>query len=278
MSTPPRIALSNLAFPAAEAPRLLAALAAEGLAGVEVAPTRLGPWEAMTPAAVAAHRAELAALGLAVPSLQAILFGAEGVALLGDAAAFDRLLDHLRRVAAIGAGFGAGIAVFGSPRQRSRGALPAAEAFALGAERLRRAAELCIAEGGPALGLEPVPAAYGGDFLETAAEVLAMVRAVDHPGLRVHLDTGCVLLGGGEIGAAVRAAAPWLAHFHAAEPQLGPFAAPVADHAGAAAALAETGYAGWVSIEMREAPDWAEAVPAAFRTVRAAYGQGPAAR
>ena len=121
------------------------------------------------------------------------------------------------------------------------------------------------------LGLEPVPPAYGGDFLTPWQECLAMVRAVDHPGLRLHLDTGCVLLGGGAIAEAVRAGAPWLAHFHAAEPQLGFFGAPVADHVAAAEALIGAGYTGWVSIEMREAAEWAADLPRALAWVQETY-------
>lgn len=266
------IALSNLAFPQDAPPAFLTGLARAGLAGIEVAPTRLGSWDSLTPAVVRGHRDALEGHGLRVPSLQALLFGAEGVALLGDAHAFDRMLDHLRRVAGIAAELGARVGVFGSPRQRSRGSLSPDAAFDLGTDRLRLLAEACWAEGGFVLGLEPVPAAYKGDFLTTAAEALAMVRAVDHPGLRLHLDTGCVLLGGGEIGPAVREGAPWLAHFHAAEPNLAPFAAPVADHAGAAVALRDCAYSGWISIEMLQAEDWMQAVPQAIAQVSRFYG------
>ena len=43
-----------------------------------------------------------------------------------------------------------------------------------------------------------------------------------------------------------------LAHYHIAEPDLIPLRHPVCDHGGAAAALAEVNYAGWMVIEMRE--------------------------
>lgn len=267
------IAFSNLAFPAEEAATLLPRLASAGLKGVEVAPTRLAPWADLTPSMLAEHRAMLEGMGLSVPSLQAILFGAEGVALLGARDAFDRMLDHLRRVAAAASVLGAGVAVFGSPRQRSRGELTAEEAFPLGRDRFREAAELCWSEARLVLGLEPVPATYGGDFLASWQECLAMVQAVDHPGLRLHLDTGCVKLGGGDIAAAVAAGAPWLAHFHTAEPQLGEFAAPAMDHAAASRALATAGYGGWISIEMRQVDGWADAVPTALRFVKDCYGR-----
>lgn len=277
-----RLAVSNLALPGSAGPAEWRALAAAGVRGIEVAPTRLAPWEELTPARLAAFREELAGAGLAIPAIQAIFYGVEGLSLLGPAPAFAALRGQLARAAGIGAAMGAGVAVFGAPRQRARGGLGAEQAFSLGAERFRLLAETAFAEG-VRIGLEPVPAAYGNDFLASWQEVLAMVRAVDHPGLAVHLDTACVMLGGGDIAEAVRQSAPWLAHVHAAEPQLGPFEAPVAPHAEALAALRAADYGGWVAIEMLEAGE--APLAAVLRAVRVLCGaggagafEGPAAR
>jgi len=252
-----RFALSNLAWPMDDE-GALETLAEAGLNGVEVALTRIAPWEALDRQALVTYRNQLESHGLAAPSLQALLFGVEGVSLLGDEDAFERMVVHLSRVARCGEQLGAKIAVFGSPRQRSRGALSHEDAFELGASRFLRLAQT-MNEAGMALGMEPVPKHYGGDFLTTADAVLAMVQAVNHPGLRQHLDTGCVLLGGGDIRQAIRDGADALGHFHIAEPDLVGFDAPQADHAGAAQALAEINYQGWLSIEMLQAKDGATA-------------------
>jgi sugar phosphate isomerase/epimerase len=264
-----RLALSNLAIPSGVN---LSALRNLGLQGLEAAPTRIAPWESLTPAAARAYRAEADDAGLAIPSLQALLFGTAGLHLLADQSAFLAMAEHLRRVSEIGAVLGAGIGVFGSPGNRLRGDKPEQEAWALGRERLGVLARI-VAESGFALGLEPVPPFYGGDFLTRAADVIRMVAEVDHPGLRVHLDTGCVMLGGDRIGAAVAEAAPSLGHFHIAEPKLGPFDAPQAEHAAAASALREAGYTGWVAIEMREQPDAPmAAIEVAVSFAKAVYG------
>ena len=267
-----RLAVSNLAWPAeAEAPAL-ALLAAAGVTGVEVAPTRLAAWDELDAPRLSACAARLRSAGLCASSLQAILFGRPEPQLLGDADAFRLLAAHVERVSAIAASLGAGVMVFGSPRNRLRGDLPPAEAWQRGRERLRRLAEIAAAAG-VALGIEPVPPVYGADFLTAWREVLRMVQEVDHPGVRVHLDTGCVSLHGDAIGEAVAASAAWLAHFHAAQPQLGPFDPPTAEHAAAAAALRAAGYRGWVAIEMREqAPEPLAAIATAVREVRRIYG------
>ncbi len=248
-----KLSVSNLAFTPTAAGDEWERLAAAGVSGVEVAPTRLGPWAELDAARLRAFRTELEGRGLRASSLQAIFFGVDGLALLGSVEAFHAMEVQIARVARIAAELGAEVAVFGAPRQRARGTLPSEDAFALGADRLSRLAHLA-GEEGLVIGLEPVPADYGNDFLPGWRDVLAMVQAVDHAGLRVHLDTSCVALGGDDIAEAVKACAPWLAHYHAAEPKLGPFAAPAAPHAAAAAALAAVGYPGWVAIEMLEQP------------------------
>ena len=246
-----RLGVSNLAWPSrAEAPAL-ALLAAGGAQGVEVAPTRIAPWDELTPQRLAAFRQGCTAAGLVVSSLQAIFYGRPEANLLDELAGFEAMAEQVRRVAGIAHALGAGIAVFGAPNSRRRGALSPADAMWRGAERLRRLGDLAAA-GGLVLGMEPVPASYGADFLNHADEVVEIVRLAGHPSVRAHLDTACVSLAGDDVADAIRAAAPLLAHYHVAEPQLGPFAAPVLDHARAGAALDQVGYQGWVVIEMRE--------------------------
>ena len=132
-------------------------LAQHGATGVEAAPTRIAPWDALDDAAVAQYRRQMGAAGLQVCSMQAILFGRPDLQLLGDAAGFAALTEHMRRVAAIGHGLGAGVAVLGAPRNRSRGAMTEDDAVALAAERLRVLGGI-LGAAGLVLGLEPVPA------------------------------------------------------------------------------------------------------------------------
>ena len=266
-----RLAVSNLAFGPDLRAEAYGRLAAAGVEGVEVALTRIAPWEALTPEACRAEAASLSAAGLQASSLQAIYFGKPEAQLLGDEAGFEAMLEHTRKVAECGQALGAGVAVFGAPKNRSLGQRSLEDALDLGAARFERLGE-AVSPYGLTLGIEPVPAHYGGDFLPSAAEVTAMVRRVDHPNIRLHLDTGCVMLGGGDIGEAVRTGADVLAHMHAAEPDLADFRTPASPHIEAARALTEVGYDGWVAIEMREAPEAPlEAVETAVRYVRATY-------
>lgn len=245
------LALSNLAFKADVSADYLGVLKAHGVSGIEVAPTRIAPWDELTDDAIDAYHDRLADAGLVIPSLQALLFGVNDAHLLKDEAAFQIMAEHLRKVARIGARLGAKVGVFGSPRNRNKVDMDAEAAWALGRERFGKLARI-VAEEGFSIGLEPVPAFYGGDFADTAETVIQMVDEVNHEGLCVHLDTGCVTLGGGDIAAAVTAAGDRMGHFHIAEPKLASLRGSAIDHAGAAAALKAVGYDGWIAIEMLE--------------------------
>lgn len=266
-----QLAVSNLAWPAEQDDATFALLARLGVAGVEVAPTRLATWDALSAGQLADYRGRLAASGLAASSLQAVLFGLPELQLLGEEAVFAAMREHIRRVSDVAVQLGARTMVFGSPRNRLRGTMAAEAAWTIARERLHVLGEIAAAAD-VVIGVEPVPAFYGGDFLTSWEDVLRMVEEVASPGLQVHLDTGCVSLGGGAIQTAIEACADSLVHFHAAQVQLGSFENPDPAHAQAAAALQRIGYNGWVAIEMRQQPtEPLAAVAQAVRFVRSVY-------
>lgn len=246
-----KLALSNLAIPSCSDIFYLNALRDSGLLGIEVAPTRLAPWDQIRPATIQKYRQMVSAVGLEIPSLQAIFFGLGHLQLLSDASNFVKMLEHWRFVCAIGVDLGAKIAVFGAPRNRNRGDLESELAWTLARERLYEMGEVAK-ETGFSIGLEPVPRDYGGDFLTQAVDVIQMVREIGHSAIRVHIDTACALLSGDSVATAISESEKLLAHFHASEPKLSLFDNPQCDHVGAASALKKLRYDKWVSIEMLE--------------------------
>jgi sugar phosphate isomerase/epimerase len=245
-----KLAVSNLAWPAEQESAALALLTEHGVTGVEVVPTRLAPsWDDLTPPILHSARTRLDDAGLRVPALQSLFFGLPEHQILGDDAGFASLVEQLRRVAAVAQALGAPVAVLGAARNRRDCGLPEADAWSLGADRLRAMAE-SLEGTGLTLALEPVPEAYGCGFITTAAQATRMVRRVDHPALRLHLDSANAHLAHEAIAPAIAEGAPDLAHFHASQPCLGDFAAPLPGHAQAAAALRACAYQGWVSVEM----------------------------
>ncbi len=270
-----RLGVSNLAWAPDAEDRALALLAEHGAEGVEVAPTRIAGWEDLTPSRLRSFRSRCDQAGLVVSSLQAVFFGRPGVALLGPDDAFDAMCAHMRVLARIAAALGAGVAVFGAPKSRLRGAMPMDEAMALASERLRVLGGIA-SEGGLTLGLEPVPPVYGADFLNHWRDMLALVHQTGHPNVRAHLDTACVFLAGDDPVEAIPEALPVLAHYHMAEPELGPFASTRCDHAAAGRALDAAGYDRWVVVEMKQGPgDGLAEVATAIDYARAHYFHRP---
>ncbi len=267
-----KLGVSNLAWPAEATGAALSTLPSLGVVGLEVAPTRIADWGALTSAALTGYRSRVEAAGLRVCSLQAIFFGRPQAQLLGDAGGFAEMADHLKRVSEIGHGLGAGVAVFGAPRNRAKGSLSGREAQCLAAERLRILGSIC-APAGLRLVLEPIPERYGADFLLHAAEVRDVVALCGHESIGAHLDTACVTLAGDSIGDEIGRTLPNLCHFHAAEPDIGPFDSPICHHEAAAAALRSGGYDRWVVLEMREQPGGLLAVEEAACFVSALYSQ-----
>jgi sugar phosphate isomerase/epimerase len=269
---PVRLSVSNLAWGAEQHGEVLDLLAALGVHGIEVAPTKIAPWADLAPEVLRKYRSEIESAGLRVSSLQAIFYGVHGAILLGDSNAFRVMSEHIRAVAEVGWILGAQVLVYGAPSTRLRRALSLESARALAAQRFGVLGDI-VGSFGLTIGIEPVPQAYGGDFLTSAFDVIELVREVRHPSVRLHLDTGCALLAGDEIDDAIREGFAWLGHFHAAEPELGNFSMPRASHGQAAEALRQCGYARWLAIEMRaQTTDTIGALRGAINYVAATYG------
>ena len=247
-----KLAFSNIAWPPELDADVAALLVERGFSGVEIAPTkwRDKPYEA-APADVRAYRDQWADRGLEVVALQALLFGRPDLQLFGDDSSRSALKNYLRRAIDFAALVGARALVFGSPKNRARGAMPPADALTSAADFFRAVAPYAH-ERGCVLCIEPNPPAYGCDFITTTPEAVALCRAIGTAGVAVNLDGGAMAMNGEDQRAMIATAAPLVGHVHASEPQLAELASPL--HEITAAALAASGYAGWVSVEMRATP------------------------
>lgn len=247
-----RLAVSNIAWRPDEDQSMARLLSAVGVDAVEVAPTRLWPKPLeVEPSDVDAYVRLWRDQGVEVVSMQALLFGRPDLQLFGDSAERAVLLTYLAGIHRLAARMGACRLVFGSPGNRRRGARPPAEAWEIAATFFAKAGR-DAASVGVQLCIEPNPAAYGCDFITTAAEGLALVESVAQPGFGLHLDTAGLLLSGDDPAAAMRDCSHELRHVHFSAPQLAPVRRDVElDYASVANALVSAGYAGCVSVEMR---------------------------
>lgn len=263
-----KLAISNIAWSVGEDAAIAVLLQREGVDAIELAPTAWRERPLDAPAADAqALRRWWEERGIAIVSLQSLLFGRPELQLFGSDSSRAAMLDHLRRTVDLAAVLGARALVFGSPGNRRRGEMPLHDAMNVASEWLRALGEHAH-ERRTVLCIEANPPEYGCDFITTTAEAVALCRTIGHPGVRVNGDLGGMTLSRDDVAQSIALAAPLLGHFHASEPHLAEMGR-VADHAGAGAALRACGYGGWVSIEMRAAAE-GENVAAVRRALRRA--------
>jgi sugar phosphate isomerase/epimerase len=269
-----KLAVSNIAWSSTLESDAIHALQSLGVTAVELAPTR--PWPDWVGASVenaAILQKDYSARGIAIPSMQAILFGKPNCKLFGTDSERVDLVEHLRFCADLAAALGAHSLVFGAPKNRDLGDLTPDVAFDSARETFAEAAGYYHSNG-VCLCLEANPPQYGCTFITNSRDAGRLVRAVDSAGFRLHLDSACMYLAGEDLSTAIEASQDILQHFHASEPNLGTFHAPVVDHASAAHALRSIGYSNWISLEMREAEQPIAALQEAIRLVSATYDLG----
>lgn len=272
-----KLAVSNIAWEPTQDAAVADLLRREGVAGVEIAPTkwRERPFDSSS-GEVASYRRMWEDRGLPIVAVQSLLFGRPDLQLFGDETTRAAMLDYLRRVIEMSAALGAHALVFGSPRNRQRAPLSAAQAQDIAIPFFRAIGDHARGHG-VAFCIEANPPAYGCDFITTTADAVAFCRAVDDAAIQLNGDLGGMTVADEDVQVTLRSAAPFLAHFHASEPNLAELGA-AADHEAAAAALEVVGYAGWVSIEMRAGsdaggPENIAAVERAVRRAKGAYGR-----
>lgn len=268
--------MSNIAWSPDERLEAYAILAGAGFTGLEIAPglffhAAADPFAPDAPGAAAAL-AEIADAGLALVSMQSLLFGVAGAALFEGAEARAAFEAGMMRAIRLAGRFGIPALVFGSPLQRCvPEGLSMADALAQGAEVFRRLGDAAAAAG-TRIGIEANPAAYGTNFCTTLDDALGFVALVDHPAIAPHLDLGAMHMNGdfGSVPARLPALGPALAHVHVSEPQLAPAPADPDTLVPVLSGLAAAGYRGAVSIEMKRAPDGLAAVRRAVAGLAAA--------
>jgi sugar phosphate isomerase/epimerase len=188
--------------------------------------------------------------GLTIIGLHWLLARTEGLQLTAaDASTRQRTADYLVELARCCRDLGGELMVFGSPAQRR---IPAgytrAEAVEFATDTFRRAMP-GIADQGVKLCLEPLSPPEA-DFINTCAEAVELIERVNHPNIILHLDVKAMAMDEAPAPELIRRYASITGHFHANDPnKRGPGFGAV-DFVPIFRALQQSGYQGWVSVEV----------------------------
>lgn len=246
------LAVSNIALPAFDHEAELGRLGDLGMEGLEVAPSRVwaDTWRGLTAADVSAYRHLAETAGLRVVGLHSLFFDQPGLGLFKAPEIRRQSLDFLEHLSAVCRDLGGRTLIYGSAPARRRGDLPLEDAYA---EAIGFFDDLArrVDGHGTCFCFEPL-GPDEADFINSALDALTVVEAVASPALRMQLDAKALVANGEATFKPFRAAAPYLVHFHANEPDLGVLSTTGAvDHAEFGRFLREIEYGGFVSIEQR---------------------------
>jgi sugar phosphate isomerase/epimerase len=246
-----RYAICNETFEGWDHARVCATAAACGYAGLELAPFTLAP--RVTDVSAEQRRSVRQAAesaGLQIVGLHWLLAKTEGFVITSpDADVRHRTAEYLGQLARGCRDLGGDRMVFGSPQQRR---IPAghsreqAAEFAL--DTFRRAAPM-IADSGVQVCLEPL-APTEADFLTTCTETVELLDRIDHPNFVLHLDVKAMSSEAESVSALIRKHVGRTGHFHANDANRRGPGFGETDFRPIMATLKESGYSGWVSVEV----------------------------
>jgi sugar phosphate isomerase/epimerase len=246
-----RFAICNETFEGWDHARVCRFVAGLGYQGLEVAPFTLAPRVTDVSAERRRQlRREAEECGLQIIGLHWLLARTEGLQLTAaDEGVRRRTAEYLVELARCCRDLGGDLMVFGSPAQRRipTGATRA-QATEYAADTFRQALP-GVADCGVKICLEPLSPPEA-DFINTCAEAVDLLDRVNHPNFVLHLDVKAMATDEAPAPVLIRRHAARAGHFHANDVnKRGPGFGDT-DFVPIFRALRESGYAGWVSVEV----------------------------
>jgi sugar phosphate isomerase/epimerase len=247
-----RFALCNEMFEGRSMAKVCKVVKGLGYDGLEIAPFTLAESaDKVTGEQRKGVRKTIEDSGLETVGLHWLFAGPSGLHMTtADDSMWARTKDYLSCLLDLCSDLGGKILVLGSPKQRSivegqtrDGAWK--RAVDMLSSAMDKAGSL-----GLTICLEPL-SPVETDFINTVAEGMEMVRQVNHPSLKIHLDVKAMCSEESSVPEIIRSVkADEIGHFHVNDPNLyGPGMGEV-DYTPIAEAMRDVGYDGWLSVEV----------------------------
>lgn len=246
-----QLAISNIAWTAEEEPAIAELLQELGVTNVEIAPTKV--WDdplTITDQQIKEYIAFWAGYGIRVVAFQSMLFTKPDLRIFKDETSAREAQELLKGYIALAGKMNVSALVFGSPKNRQKGELAIEEANVIATNLFTKLGDSAQTHN-TIFCIEPNPTDYACDFVTNAEQGYELVRRVDSPGFKLHLDIAGMTLAGDDIAESIANSISELQHFHISSPSLGQVEDNDVQHRVASDALRDAGYKGYVSIEMR---------------------------
>lgn len=251
-----KLAVSNIAWSKEEEADVAALLKELGVTYIEVAPTK--QWQDPTLATdeeLQNYKDFWQSYGIEIVAFQSMLFNRPDLKIFEDESLRNETREYLNKFISIAPKLGAGVMVFGSPKNRQKGDLDDIKAEEVAVDFFT---EIGNAASGSSTKfcIEPNAPQYACDFITNANQGINFVKKVNTQGFGLHLDIACMTLASDDITKSISSAGELIDHFHISSPMLESVVdRPDVHHREAAVALRNIGYSKFVSIEMKPSPD-----------------------
>ena len=246
------LAVSSIAWTNEEEPAIAQKLIELGIQHVEIAPTKI--WSDPTTTSFEEAREYVEwwkERGIRVSAFQSMLFSRPDLKIFEGRALYNESFDYLKKFLDLAGVMDVKRLVFGSPKNRHRGNKSLEEANEIAVKFFGDLGKIA-SDNNTILCIEPNAPQYGCDFITNANEGAEIVRKINEPGLKLHLDTACMALAGDDLAESIRSTKDIVEHFHISSPMLEQVEQREdVDHVSASRALNEIGYDNLISIEMR---------------------------
>ena len=156
--------------------------------------------------------------GISIYGMQSLMFGTKDLNLFGDNLVQSIMLDHLSSVCRIGDLLDARYLVFGSPKNRDCSVVEDDNREGIALDFFYRLGEIAK-HYNVTICLEPNPELYGANFLTTTQDTYDFVSKLNHPNIRMQLDTGTMLVNQ-EAASVIEQVKAMIGHVHLSQKHL----------------------------------------------------------
>jgi sugar phosphate isomerase/epimerase len=247
-----KFSLCNEMFESVSMPDICSAASRLGYHGIEIAPFTLAPAaNEITPGQRKEVRRAIEDHGLETVGLHWLFAGPAGLHMTTtDDKTWVRTRDYLSCLLDLCSDLGGKVLVLGSPKQRSLVEGQTQDGARQRAVDLLGSAMDQAGQLGLTICLEPL-SPVETDFINTVADGMDLVRQVNHPSLKIHLDVKAMCSEPSPVPDVIRSVcAEDIGHFHVNDANLyGPGMGDI-DYGPIAEAVSDIGWDKWLSVEV----------------------------